>query len=154
MEGGQKGCASGHDPTIHARARTHSHTLLQPPHPPHPIRPTHNSASVEGDGKSSCDVQADCANLKMPGKAKLAAAPDEDDDEAPLKYDNHHLLLATITTTTEAGVPALDLPELQEAVVAAVAEVQGASQDKDSVIVSASKWTGWEEAWVNERMNE
>jgi len=91
---------------------------------------------VEGDGLSSCQVEKDCANLKMPGNAKLAAAPDNKDEEAPLKYDDHHLLLATITTTTEAGVPALDLPELQEAVVAAVAEVQGASEDKDSIIVS------------------
>ena len=116
-----------------------------------PTPPTHVHRA-EGAGLSSCDVQADCANLKMPGKAKLAVGPT--DDEEPVKFDNHHLLLATITTTTEAGVAALDLPELQEAVVAAVAEVQGASQDKDSVIVSASKWTGWEEAWVNERMNE
>ena len=45
-------------------------------------------------------------------------------------------MMATITTTSEADVDALDLPELQEAVVAAVAELQGASQDKDSIIVS------------------
>jgi len=45
-------------------------------------------------------------------------------------------MMATITTTSEADVSALDLPELQEAVVEAVAELQGASQDKDSIIVS------------------
>jgi hypothetical protein len=45
-------------------------------------------------------------------------------------------MMATITTTSEADVDALDLPELQEAVVAAVAELQGASEDKDSIIVS------------------
>lgn len=45
-------------------------------------------------------------------------------------------MMATITTTSEADLDALDLPELQEAIVAAVAELQGASQDKDSIIVS------------------
>ena len=57
-------------------------------------------------------------------------------DNSPLQYDDHHIMMATITTTSEADVSALDLPELQEAVVAAVAELQGASQDKDSIIVS------------------
>ena len=47
-------------------------------------------------------------------------------------------MMATITTTSEADLDALDLPELQEAIVAAVAELQGASQDKDSIMVSSS----------------
>ena len=51
-------------------------------------------------------------------------------------------MMATITTTSEADVDALDLPELQEAVVAAVAELQGASQDKDSIIVNRDAWGG------------
>jgi len=67
-------------------------------------------------------------------------------DTEALKYDDHHIMMATITTTSEADVDALDLPELQEAVVAAVAELQGASEDKDSIIVSTEVYRvilGW-----------
>jgi hypothetical protein len=67
-------------------------------------------------------------------------------DNKPLQYDDHHVMMATITTTSEADVDALDLAELQEAVVAGVAELQGASQDKDSIMVSrdgGGRGLGW-----------
>lgn len=58
------------------------------------------------------------------------------EDGEELDYKAHYILMATMSTTTAESVEALDLPEIQEAVVSAVALLQGPSMDKDSVLVS------------------
>ncbi|KAM3567625.1 hypothetical protein VYU27_010234, partial [Nannochloropsis oceanica] len=95
-----------------------------------------NVPGAQGGGLGGCQVEDDCANLIMPNNQRMSSNASIPGDTEALKYDDHHIMMATITTTSEADVDALDLPELQEAVVAAVAELQGASEDKDSIIVN------------------
>ena len=70
--------------------------------------------------------------MRLPNNATLKTQEEEDE----LKYDAHYLLMSTISATTDSGIESLDLTELQEAVVAAVAEVQGADLNKEAVVVS------------------
>ena len=72
--------------------------------------------------------------MRLPNNATLKTQEEEDE----LKYDAHYLLMSTISATTDSDIESLDLTELQEAVVAAVAEVQGADLNKEAVVVSTS----------------
>ena len=87
-----------------------------------------------GAGLASCQYEEDCKNLRLPNNATLKTQEEEEE----LKYDAHYLIMSTLSATTDSSVESLDLAELQEAVVAAVAEVQGASMDKEAVVVSMS----------------
>jgi hypothetical protein len=107
------------NPKIIIYTHSHTHTLI--------------TYSATGAGLSHCQYEEDCKNLVMPGNTTATVKTEEGDE---LNYDDHYVLMSTISTTTDSSIESLDLTELQEAVVAAVAEVQGASMDKDAVVVS------------------
>lgn len=88
---------------------------------------------------SYCERKDSCADLEnappsVLSKMDTANAAIED---KKLDFDEQFLVLAEMTPTTTADVEALDMGELQEAVVSAIAHLQGADDhDREAVIVN------------------
>jgi len=101
-----------------------------------------NVGDADGKGLESCDIQKDCASLDsapqrlqaLLGNTEAAVAGG---DQSKVNYDEHHLVMATMNPTTRTSDGAeVNMAELQEAVVAAVAHLQGPGTDRETVLVN------------------
>lgn len=83
--------------------------------------------------KDSCaDLENAPASVRGPMDTAQAALEDK-----KMEFDEHFLVLAEITPTTRADVETLDMAELQEAIVASIAHLQGAEDmEREAVIVN------------------
>lgn len=84
-------------------------------------------------------MKDECSALEN-APASLQGAMDREKavtEDKDMEYDEHFLILAEMTPTTTADVEALDMAELQEAVVASIAHLQGADDlERETVIVN------------------